>query len=42
MISQLLENPMLISGLAALWFAQFIKIPIWFLVTGKLGLASVV
>ncbi len=35
MISQLLENPMLISGLAALWFAQFIKIPIWFLVTGS-------
>jgi uncharacterized protein len=34
-VNQLLNNPMLISGLGAMWFAQFIKVPIWFIVTGR-------
>ncbi len=35
-LNELLSNPMLISGLLAMWLAQIIKVPIWYAVTQKL------
>jgi len=34
-LRDLLHNPMLISGLLAMWLAQILKVPIWYAVTRK-------